>query len=273
MFCLGKLVTFWSPVIGQAKVTGSLCAVVSSLGVTHPEIEIAVSAVCGNSAGLEGCLDERIGWTRKQELYERSGMTALLAACKQSDLEREAIRRSALPLVMKSVALFPGLRSEMKMIHGKEVERLEQYLFLEKILQEYDVTVLDLKSGWHNSAVFYMKQADIAVIVLPQNPGVWKQYKEDRRRLELKQEMILLGGSTGNSRYGPGQVSRTIFCNPKGTVGVVPWNAGYMDAMSEGRTMEFFLKNVHVRARDENYEFMEETRKTAETIRRRLFIS
>ena len=53
----------------------------------------------------------------------------------------------------------------------------------------------------------------------------------------------------------------------------IPLNAGYLDAMSEGRTLEFFLKNQWVEKKEENYEFIVQAKKAAECFQRKLFLS
>ena len=41
-----------------------------------------------------------------------------------------------------------------------------------------------------------------------------------------------------------------------------------MDAMIEGRTLEFFLKNELIGKKERNYEFMEQTKRTAEQLKK-----
>ena len=69
---MGKLVTFWSPFIGQAKVTSSMCAIVAAFAMQYPELEIALSHTQPESIELEERLDCRIGFTGKRELYEKT---------------------------------------------------------------------------------------------------------------------------------------------------------------------------------------------------------
>lgn len=269
---MGKLVTFWSPVKGQAKVTASLCAVASALGMMYPEITIAVTSVCGRGTDLEDRMDEKIGWVRKKELYDRSGMAALLANCKQSTPNKETIKRCALPLLFHSVVLFPGLSREMKLIHGKNMEELEYYVITEKLTGEYDITLVDLESEEREKAVRYMKTASLSVVVLPQNPAVWKQYREICREIKGNKVMLLLGGYLRHSRYGLAALRGSFFGELSMEIGAIPLNTGFMDAMAEGRTMEFFLRNEKVRKKEENYEFMVETKRTAEKIRKCLYV-
>ena len=269
---MGKLITFWSPVKGQSKVTSSLCAVVAAFGMLYPQMKVAVTSVCGNASDLEDRLDEKIGWVKKQELYDRSGMNALLAGCKQSSLTKEAIRRCAMPLLMRSVSLYPGLGKEMKLIHGRNMEELEFYTITECLVEEYDITFVDLESSEEEKAGRYMEAATLVVIVLPQNPMVWRRYKEMSRKLPRKKVFLVLGGYLPHSRYGLAALRRSFFGEEHKVIGAIPANPGFMDALAEGRTMEYFLRNERVKKREGNYEFMAETKKVTERMRKYLHL-
>ena len=69
-----------------------------------------------------------------------------------------------------------------------------------------------------------------------------------------------------NSKYGMMQYKRW-FANSTGSgVGAVPLCEGYMDALADGKAVDFFLKNEYARKRDENYEFMESVKRAAKGI-------
>ncbi len=271
---MGKLVTFWSPVAGQAKVTASMVAVVSSLAMGQPSYEIAVSSVRKEESSLEDSLEGRNRWRRSEYLYERSGISALLLSCKQGALTRERIRRCALPVLLPGVSLFPGLRKEIGMIHGRESEKLEYHILTESFREEYGLTVVDLKDGFLDSSFQYMEAADLVVVVLPQNPTIWKCFLEcGRERLKEKKIYILFGGYLKNSRHGIAQYKRKHIVNRESGIGAVPLCEGYMDALSEGKAMEFFMKNEYAGKRDENYEFVDTVKKAAKGISNAVFLS
>ena len=89
---MGKLVTFWSPYVGQAKVTSTLCAVLGALGMQYPEFEIAIGHTKADSIELEERLDDRFCLENKKELYEKTGVSALTLNYMQAVLTSEKIR-------------------------------------------------------------------------------------------------------------------------------------------------------------------------------------
>lgn len=264
---MGKLVTFWSPYIGQAKVTSSLCAIVAMFGIQHPELSVAVSHVNQDSMELEEKLDQRNDMRVKWELYQKTGVAALKLNYQQAIPTSEKIRRSAIPLKMKSLYLYPFTEQKMDLLTVR--------LLTETLKNEFDVVFLDLESGQRENSRCLMKKADLVVIVLPQSPVYWASFvQQDMSFLDGKQVCVLLGGCLENSKYGRKYYSRKKYVKEgMELVGTIPMNAGFLDAMSEGRTLDYFLRNQLVRRKEENYEFIVQTKEAAEHIRKKIFLS
>ncbi len=256
---MGKLITFWSPYRGQAGVTSVVCAIAGAFGLEYPELELALSHTRTDSMELEKRLDGRPGRAGKKELFEKTGVTALKLNFRQAVLTSEKIRRCAIPLLMKSLYLFPGGGRQ-------EQDELWFQLMTKKLVQEFSMTFLDLECGWSEASLQLMGEADMAVIVLPQRPEYWQQFLEhDVEKLEVKRTGLMLGGYLEHSRYSPGYFLRKY---PGRILGAVPRNAGFLDAMTEGRTLDFFQKNKSVGKKEENYEFIVQTKRTAECLKK-----
>lgn len=264
---MGKLVAFWSPYPGRAGTTSSLCAVAGIFGLHFPQIAVAISHVTQGCHNLEEKLycgeipEKNIGF------YRKTGIAALKLQCRQSMLSSEKIRKSAIPLSMKSLSLFP--------YEGREelVEELTVQLLTESIKNEFDLVFLDLQSGESENTLVMLKKADFIVVVLPQDPACRKDFfQKQTAYLKEKKYCIVLGRYLKKSKYG-----LRFFYNKKETTaelaGVIPLNTGFFDAMTEGKVTEFFWKNQRVRRKEENYEFIVQTQKTADYIRKKLLLS
>ena len=165
---MGKLITFWSPFVGQAKVTSSMCAIVSAFAMQYPNLELALSHTQPEAMELEERLDCRIGFTSKRELYEKTGMSALILQYMQGGLTSERIRRCAIPLFLRSMYLFSGTGKK------EPIDPIPYSILTEKLVQEFDVTFLDLVSGEKEASFQFMQMADVVVVVLPQRPLYWE---------------------------------------------------------------------------------------------------
>lgn len=264
---MGKLIAFWSPCAGKAKVTASMCAVAGAMGLWYPEVEIALVHTKENTE-LEEYLDSKSSRNNQKDLYEKIGVAALQLNYMQAVLTAEKIRRCAIPLIMKSLYLFPG--------SGK-TEGVDERRFrtlTEKLVDEFEVTFLELEAGWSGISEEMMQVADAVVMVLPQNPTCWESYMEDKKRLEDKKCCVLIGGYLNNSRYGMNYFRRRYFAkNKEQFLGTIPMNAGYMDAMADGRSLDFFLKNELTERKEENYEFIIQTKRIAKYLKTEILIS
>lgn len=266
---MGKLVVFWSPYAGQAKTTSSMCAIAGSFGLWYPELSIAVSHIKQETNDLERKLDERLEEKEKQELYKKTGITALKLNYRQAMLTSEKIKRSAIPLKMKSIYLYPYADTE------KTMDTLTYRLVTEELVKEFDAVFLDLESGNQEKSLLLLQAADYVIIVLPQEPVYWEQFQQNAAEfLQGKKYCILMGGYLKNSRYSKKYyATKKEWMGAGKLAGVIPMNSGFFDAMAEGQTCDYFYRNQLVRKKEENYEFIVQTKKAAEFIRKGVFLS
>ena len=264
---MGKLITFWSPYSGQAKVTATMCAVVGALGMQYPELEIAISHTKVASTDLEERLEYRMTKEEKKEVYEKNGLSSVALNYMQAVLTSEKIKRCAIPLLMRSLYLVPGV--------GKKDISAELLfeLLTNHLVEEFSAVFLDLGSEKTELSLKLMKEADAVIVVLPQYLPVWEQFfEEENSYLTGIEYSLMLGGYLEKTRYSINYFARRR--EGKGRwMGGIPINPGYLDAMSEGRTLEFFLKNQWVEKKEENYEFIIQSKKAAECFYKKLFVS
>lgn len=263
---MGKLIAFWSPYEGKSKVTSSLCAIAGIFGMEYPEISVAISHGLQAGTDLEEKLFSMETWEEQCELYKKTGIAALKIHCRQGILSAEKIRRSGVPLCMKSLYLYPYIEQA-----GDRGELTTQ-LVTETIKSEFDIVLLDLKSGVHQENECFFEAADLVVVVLPQEPVYLKRFlKNYGQNPAVKEYCFLFGGYLEKSkyRYKFYQKNKEFW---KNFAGVIPNNVGFLDAMAEGKTLDYFMKNRRLNKKEENYEFIVQTKKAAEYIRKQIFI-
>lgn len=255
---MGKLITFWSPVAGRAGTTSVMGAMAAAIAMLYPEQEVALCHMQKESRELIQRMESRGYAEGKTEWLEKIGLNALALQYMQSELNREKIRKCAIPLQLKSLFLYPA--------YGRKdaLEEVYEKLLKEKMTEVFDFVFLDLDSGDAKGALHYMKEADVSVLVLPQEEACWQLYEEQyKRQFQEKNVCIVLGRYKKESRYNEAYFKKRRYRMGGEYIGTIPDCVGYMDAMAEGRTLEFFLRNQMVGKKEANYEFMEQTRQTA----------
>lgn len=259
---MGKLVTFWSPFAGRAGCTAVMGAVAAAMAMRHPELEIALCQMQQNFFELIKRMEYRGDTEFRKELYEKMGLNALALQYMQAELTSEKIRKCGITLMFRSLYLYPavGRKETMEAVYEK--------ILKEKMTEVYDFVFLDLEAGENSYSYDYMKAADLVVLILPQEEACWKRYEEMfKQKLGEKEICIIMGRYRSESRYNENYFRKIQYRIGGNYIGTIPDCIGYMDAMAEGRTLEFFLKNQMVRKREANYEFMEQTCKTTEKLK------
>lgn len=265
---MGKIIAFWSPFVGKAKVTSSMCAIAGIFGAEFPEYSIAITHIGSDCTDLGKKLDYRYENIPKEEIYEKSGISSLKLNVRQAMLTAEKVRHSGIPLIMKSLFFYPNME-EMK------YDELIHFIITKVMANEFDAVFLDLKSGKSSDLLHWINAADLVVVVLPQDPFSWKNFETyETEYLTGKKYFILLGGYMENSKFNKTCYMRKTKGNIQGELlGEVPLNIGFFDAMAEGRTLDFIYKNQKVRKKEENYEFIFQTKRAANILRKNIFIS
>lgn len=264
---MGKTIVFWSPKSGHSGVTACVCAVAAALTTGKEARLAAVAHTSLSKYELEERLDCHIE-ERRGELYERMGLAALMLHLKKEELKEEAIRHCGILLSGSTLELFPGGGKSLFALQEKEREEILLALLLEKLPMAYDCLLVDLMPGSNQLSMDAIEKAYITVIVLPQDPKLWKKFFSDEFwKLKAKNVFFLLGGALMDAKYGIREFLKVAGnVADRGRVGMIPRNTEYLEAMAEGRVIEFFLKNERGRKGEGNAAFVEQTRRTARSL-------
>lgn len=264
---MGKLVSFWSPYSGQGKTTSSLCGIIGGLTLQCPELIFAVSHMQKDSVALLRKLDSHAFRWQEKGLLDGFGMGAMRLYERQNVLSNETVRRCGLPLYEKSVYFYPNVTR-----NGLD-ENLTFQVCAEQLRKEFELVFLDLESGNKGDALRYMQESDYAVVVLPQDPFYTDCFlQKEETHMKNINYGIILGGCFGCSRYRSAYYKRKYGKKVSDKfLGEILWNADFFDAMTVGKTRDFFLRNSVPAKKEENYEFIVQIKKTTERLQEKLF--
>ncbi len=266
---MGKMVTFWSPYKGHGKTTSSLCAIVSSFMLQYPDLRVAVSYTEKDSLVLPQKLYNPEMLFGQKEMFENFGIDALKLYIRQRELSEEIIERYGIPLQMKSLYLYPNTQGEVG--DGKLIFNI----LTEQLKRVFDVVFLDLESGNRKIAVSYMKKADLAVVVLPQDPLYLEKFiREEEELLKMINFGVVFGGGFENSNFNCPYYKKILGKKyGKMIIGEIYQNVGFFEAMSAGKTLDYFWRNQMAIKKEENYGFICQAKKTAENIGKKIVLA
>ncbi len=258
---MGKLVVFWSPWHGQAKVTANMSAVACLLNHDLDE-RVIMSHSQFNMADLEGMFNFRMEQERRKTIYENAGLSALILRVKQSWLTEEVVGECLMPVASTTgLYLLPGTEEHVDVLKESDTEELVWALLGRDIKKYYEWIFVDAGAGNNPLSMRLLESADVAVINLSQNIATWDRFMKDYPELAMKKNAIfVVGGYDDDSKYNRRNLVRMYENLSANNVGVVPYNTGYMDAISEGAVAKYLFANEGVKKGEENYEFITECR-------------
>lgn len=264
---MGKLIVFWSPWHGQARVTASMGATAIMMQELTGEKVIMTHTQFG-MADLEGCFDARRSDTKRRMLYDGAGLQALILNFKQNKLTKEQVERCAMPMLQEGLYLLPGVEQSQDLTADEDMEKILETILIRAVVPTYDWTFVDLASGGNRLSRRLMEQADLVVVALSQNTATWSAFLKEWGSLAAKTNIFyVLGGYKKESKYTIKRFQRMFHAyTASNRCGIIPDCTDYMDALSEGQAGAFFLMNRQVKKRERNFEFMQECKETVQKL-------
>lgn len=260
-------IVFWSPVHGQARQSSNMLAIAFTLAM-RKKYRILMTQTRFRMNNLEDAVVGRYGQEQQRErFYQDMGLDTLTRCMKRSRLEQPDMENCCVQILTEpKLLLLPGSGARSyevyyEMLNGKIV-----YL-LSEAEKYFDYVLADINPGADNISRQLLLAADIVVVNLSQNIGVldsffWHYPKE----LSGKKVFYLFGAYLSDSclnlrnlRFRYGRIKRD-------NSGSVPLNVGFMDAVSLGKTVDYFETNLESEYGDSNYEFMRTVTATSERL-------
>ncbi len=258
---MGHSVVFWSPVSGQTGNTSNLAVVAGLLGLEYSARVLLFSHAQSRRAALEQALLHR----KPEEAYSADvGIDALSRLVRHRKLQPRMIPNYTLPLLQQRLDLLPGSDQPDKTWMPSMKADLQPMLDAAK--RDYDLVLIDggsgMGSGWSQQL---LQQADLVIVCLNQNRLLLERFfRQQTGSLPNVKRLLVLG------QYDP-LASQTI----KNTARMfamreplysVPHNAGLMDALQEGRVLDFLFRNRRVPRDHEHHLVMKHIRGLAQAV-------
>lgn len=156
----------------------------------------------------------------------------------------------------------------------KSAENLEYYLEREAVRamfcmeQHSDMVLVDTTAAPLASSRRILQQTDMVVVNLSQNQQMLDHFFRNYKSIQ-KRAFYLIGNYDTNSELTRDEIMKRYHI-PASRMGVIPHNANFSDAISNGRLIPFILKNYQCDSDNENYEFMVSAKEAVELFRHQI---
>lgn len=265
------IITFWSDGKRETAKTMSMAAIATYMAIEHNYKILEISTI-RNDETLENCYWERKTGELVKEFTGNkkdivSGIDGLVNLATSNKINPESVTNY-------TRLVFPDNRLEV--LSGSIEEDEEQYKKVRETYKDvikiadnfYDYVFVDLNKGLKKDYIReVLKASDLIVVNLSQGLRALNNFEELRKENELLKRdnvMVLLGRYDKESKYNSKNIARTL--GYKSEVNVVPYNTLFFEACSEGKIVDFFLKCRKINPTDKNAIFIEEVKKTTDTI-------
>lgn len=252
-------IAFWSPRPGQSGTTSNMLAsAVMSSVIQNKNVLVLHNHF--SDVSLEKSV---LGKITAPDLFEDIGLDSLLRNIKISELSEGVIHNSVISLYKNRLHILPGTTKEYKGMFEAGL-----YAAIPAILNAmnkyYDLVFMDLAPGGGKLSGAMQEEADLIVVNLTQDKNMIDDYFA-KYHLPKEKTVYLIGRYNGNSRYNLTNLERSYPCI-RGKTGVIPYNIEFMDAVTEGKLINFTVKNLANGRGDDNLYFIKKVRQTVELL-------
>ncbi len=278
---MGYLVTWWSS-YHQQSTTASMAAVASCMRERDETVCVTHSQFA--QSDLEGMFRGRIKDEAMNSLYASKGLAGLLLRYRLSPkLTKDDVYRCTFEEDLNGVRLLSGIAHEYPL---NDDEECLYRMLTGPVKDSFDYTFVDAAGGvFNNLSKNLLEASDLVVVVLKQSEHIIAEFESNglpeldpTRGDKLFDEnrecnghiktpyKILLGNYNSHAR---GLKAQNIGLRYGDVPLAVPYSIDYMNAVNEGRVSSFFIANEKAkRGKDDTYEFINLTRKAADSIRK-----
>ncbi|MCR5796883.1 MAG: hypothetical protein K6G63_03060 [Eubacterium sp.] len=198
-----------------------------------------------------------LSYSRKWKYFAENGLSCMLSKFNQtSRLSQPIVKNSCIEIYEDKLFYLP--------MGGNNYELLEYRLkglantLLNELEDYFSNIYIDLSSTNLESSRIILQRADMVVVNLYQNNLAISQFIKNFSEIQ-KKSFILIGKYDDRSKFTKEYIKKKYSIDSN-RIGVVPYNARFMDAYSEGELRDFLL-NIN-----ENTKFYRNIKASAEAV-------
>lgn len=255
-------ISFWSPVHGQTGNTSNMVAV-SIMACILQQKKVAVMQSHFSMNNLSQSL---IGTAGEGGQFMDRGIDALMRDFKARPLTEEIILSDSLSLLNRQYNLFAGTGKLNR--DTFETELMKSFNpIVKKINTCHDMVFVDVNSGYSKCSQKILSASDLIVVNLSQNKSMVEKYINNC--LDHPNIIYLFGNYNYHSKYNIKNFRRMHPLLKTATCCNIYYNSEYLDAINDGKTIEYIMKNQSVSDTSDNYDFIRSVKNVVATIIKR----
>lgn len=212
---------------------------------------------CSNNFLERSLLGKQYSGSDLKDL-SNTGFDPLSNYIKYNPANKEEINNYMTTILKQRLDLLKGTKQKNYLRSDLINESMKNILTTTKL--NYDLILTDIESPMVDFDDLLIKEADFIVINVNQNTTILEKLELIKDEKILKKCFVIVGLYNKNSIYNVNNIKR--FYKIKNEIGVIPYNREFADSCNKGKVIDFIIKNQRCLKNDQNYYFINETRKT-----------
>lgn len=252
-------IVYWSHLHGHAATSSNLiaCAVMRAL-LSEDRLAIMQSQFKWNNLDYP-----LLGRGVLQDQYYDTGMDALERDTATGILTQEIAHNDSIS-ALENLSIFTATKKPIEEIYR---DNLKGFLAIINELDKFYAHLYIDLSGSGKLSDTVMEAADLVVVNVPQNEYHLQEYFSNPVRAE--HVMYLVGRYNADSSMNLKNMQR-VYPQMKGKAAAIPYNTDFMDALSAGRAIPFFMQNLDAGRGSVNYDFIKRVKNAVQMINERV---
>ncbi len=234
---MGKTVVFWTKEKEYGDTGRVMAALACNLGITKGK-EVAAMAIPGRPSEFLQLFDVRMPEKIKSGKDNSVGFYPLLQRAVYMQPTKKMVEDCGIRTINKGPLLFPWFDYD----DSELTEKIAVTMIMKVMKDMFDYVLVDACHGeLRPYSELLVKNADILVVLLPQDKKKWKAYFDDSPLQGEGKRFYVIYPYMDESEYSAGWFSHH-FDKDSNKVYGLPASAAFTDACVDGRVAELFLE-------------------------------
>lgn len=248
-------VAFWSHYHGQTATTSNMVAMTMMMALEE-RFSMLLTQSHFNKNNLDNTMLTKNFLHSELTDLSDTGVDALSRFIKSNKISPQEFANYTTTVLKNKVDLLEGTKLKNWDIYQKEFRAVMQTIF-ESANKYYDFIFVDVAAGIDEISTSILEDSDLVIVNLCQNTMVLEDYFHYYQE-RFNNVLYLIGNYNPNSKLNVRNIKRMY--GIKESIGVIPYNIEFSDACSDGKVVDYFIRNLGAHKLDENYLLLHETR-------------
>lgn len=192
---------------------------------------------------------------RGDEYFKDVGIDALARSIKSGPLDEVTFFNSSISLLNNKLHLLPGTTKSSREHFESDMEKTVTNI-TRSAERFYDVVFIDTNSGRNEISSKVLANAELIIVNLSQNKRVIDSYF-DEYHFDPNKVFFLIGNYDRRRKDNMRNLRRHYKKMKSSNSAAIPYCSEFADAISEGKMIEFFKKNMKAKKDDKNRYFID----------------